>query len=151
MWCYGDLGIAAILSQIADQTVDDKLGMFASDIVDRCISLPPDMYQIHDAALCHGATGVAHIYNRLYQTKGDSRYRDASMFWFEYALNMFRPGTGVGGYSKYTRHYDSDTETWEASPAFLEGSIGVALALLGAVTMMEPQWDRILLLSSRTK
>lgn len=148
-WCYGDLGIAAILLQIAELTVDDKLGMFARDVLDHCINLPPDMYEIEDACLCHGAAGAAHIYNRLYQAKGDSRYRDASIFWFECVLDMFRPGTGIGGYSKYARHYDSSTATWEASPDFLDGSIGVALALLGAVTTVEPQWDRLLLLSSR--
>jgi hypothetical protein len=148
-WCYGDLGIAAILLQIADQTLDDRLGIFARDVLDRCINLPPNMYQIHDAGLCHGATGVAHIYNRLYQTTGDYRYRDASVFWFECALSMFTPGTGVGGYSRYVTPDNSSTVTWESSPAFLDGSIGVALALLGSVTAVEPQWDRALLLSSR--
>ena len=151
VWCYGDLGIAAILSQIADLTLDNNLDIFAREMLSCCTNLPSDMYQVNDAGLCHGAAGVAHVYNRLYQAKGDSRYRDASVFWFERALNMFRPKTGIGGYSKYTRHYDSDTVKWEASPAFLDGSIGIALALLGAVTVVEPEWDRLLLLSSRMK
>jgi hypothetical protein len=40
---------------------------------------------------------------------------------------------------------------WEPSPAFLDGAIGVALALLSAVAPIEPAWDRMLLLSSRNE
>jgi hypothetical protein len=36
---------------------------------------------------------------------------------------------------------------WEPSRAFLDGAIGVALALLAALTPIEPQWDRLLQLS----
>jgi hypothetical protein len=72
-------------------------------------------------------------------------------FWFERALDMFRPGTGIGGFSRYARRFGSSASTWEASPDLLDGSIGVALALLGAVSSIEPQWDRLLLLSSRAQ
>ena len=148
-WCYGDLGVGAILSQIAELRADANLSLIANDILDNCMTFSPETYEIDDACLCHGAAGAAHIYNRLYQTTYNSRYRDASMFWFERALDMFRPGTGVGGFSKYARRYGSSTSTWEASPDLLDGSIGVALALLGAVSSLEPEWDRLLLLSSR--
>ena len=43
---------------------------------------------------------------------------------------------------------DPDGPTiWEPSPDFLDGAIGVALALLAALAPVEPLWDRLLLLS----
>jgi hypothetical protein len=38
---------------------------------------------------------------------------------------------------------------WEPNPAFLDGASGIALALLSAVTPVEPGWDRMLLLSGK--
>jgi hypothetical protein len=36
------------------------------------------------------------------------------------------------------------------NPSFLEGSVGIALALLAAVSPKDPEWDRLLLLSGRS-
>jgi hypothetical protein len=38
---------------------------------------------------------------------------------------------------------------WQETPEFLDGAVGVALAFLAAVTPVEPNWDRMLLLSGR--
>ena len=148
VWCYGDLGVATILLQIAQFTADHSLAAFAQDVVKCCIDLSPDRYQVHDAGLCHGAAGVAHIYNRLYQTYAERRYRDAALFWVERALSMFKAGAGVGGYSKFVGGMESGGTQWEGSAALLDGSIGIGLALLACVSSVEPMWDRMLLLSS---
>lgn len=146
-WCYGDLGIAAVLFQVGDGMGNRTLKKFASDMFENCLKLPFELYRIEDAGLCHGATGVAHIYNRMYQLGSDRRFRDAALNWYDRALAFFSPGYGVGGYCKRVRREGEGA--WEPWPAFLDGSIGIALALLGAVTSVEPQWDRALLLSSR--
>jgi len=65
-------------------------------------------------------------------------------------LNMRKIGQGVGGFLKLTRPTPQDPIVWEPSPAFLDGAVGVALALLAALTPIEPQWDRLLLISGRT-
>jgi hypothetical protein len=92
---------------------------------------------------------VAHIYNRIYQRLGDQRFRDAALNWYRRLLRMFRSGTGIGGYSKYATTGPGGTAKWEAWPGLLDGSIGIALALLAATTQVEPRWDRLFLLSSR--
>lgn len=146
-WCYGDLGVAALLFQVGEGIGNLVARTFALEMLEDCVKMPVDLYRIDDAGLCHGATGVAHIYNRMYQSEGDCRFQTAALDWYERALSMFRPGTGVGGYCKWAAW--EGKSGWEPWPAFLDGSIGVALALLGAVTSVEPQWDRKLLLSSR--
>lgn len=149
VWCYGDLGVAAILLQVADVTNDDALNKFVLEVLETCLKLPNESYSVQDAGLCHGAIGIAHIYNRIYQRLGDERFRGAALNWYQRALKMFKPGTGVGGYTKYATSGPGGAVVWEAWPGLLDGSIGIALALLAAVTSVEPCWDRLFLLSSR--
>jgi hypothetical protein len=149
VWCYGDLGVAAVLFQVGEGGANPTVNAFACDVLDKCLTLPAESYEVSDAGLCHGAAGIAHIYNRMYQAQGDLRFRDAALSWYDRVLAMYKPGTGVGGYSKYVRSEENGAVVWEPWPAFLDGSIGIGLALLGAVTSVEPQWDRALLLSGR--
>jgi hypothetical protein len=149
-WCYGDVGILSVLLQVARRAGRDDWQKFANDLLDHCLAWPPDQAGVGDAPLCHGAAGVAHIFNRIYQSENDPRCRDAAIFWLERALAMRQPGTGVGGFSSLTRPDPSGPIVWEANPAFLDGAIGVALTLLAATTPVEPAWDRMLLLSTRT-
>jgi hypothetical protein len=146
-WCYGDLGIMAVLIRAAQRTSRRDWVQFAHDLLDHCLAWPLERSGVEDAGLCHGACGIAHIFNRLYHSEGDSRCRDASLKWFERAIGMWRPGTGVGGFVTPIRLNPKRDFAEEANPDLLDGSIGVALALLAALTPVEPQWDRLLLLS----
>jgi len=149
-WCYGDMGILAVLLQVARITGRDDWREFAQGLLEHCLAWPPDLARINDAPLCHGTAGTAHIFNRIYQSEGDPRCRDAAIAWFERTLAMRRPEGGVGGFATYGVPDKSGPPVWEPSPAFLDGAIGVALALLGAVSDVEPSWDRLLLLSRRS-
>ncbi len=149
-WCYGDMGILAVLLQVSRRAGRDDWNKFANDLLDHCLDWPPEESGVGDAPLCHGAAGVAHIFNRIYQSERDIRCRDAALAWFGRALAMRQPGSGVGGFSSLTRPEPSEPIVWDASPAFLDGAIGVALAFLAAMNPVEPCWDRKLLLSART-
>jgi hypothetical protein len=146
-WCYGDLGILSVSLQVAHRTGRQDWMDFAEQLLNHCLAYPPAEAGIADAPLCHGATGVAHMFNRIYQTEGDRRCFDAALLWYERALDFRQPGEGIGGFSSLTRPDPSGRLVWESSPAFLDGAVGVALAFLAAVTGVEPKWDRMLLLS----
>lgn len=148
-WCYGDPGLVSVLLQIARRTGRQDWDEFAHDLLDHCLAWPVEQSGLGDAPLCHGTAGVAHLFNRIYQLEADPRCLNASLSWFERALAMRQPGSGVGGFLQLTRP-DRDRVVWEPSPAFLDGAIGIALALLAALTPTEPQWDRLLLLSGRS-
>lgn len=148
-WCYGDLGILAVLWQVAYRANRSDWRQFAYVLLNHCLDWPPDRTGIADAPLCHGAAGVAHIFNRIYQTEGDPRCLGAALLWYERTLAFRQPGKGVGGFLSLTRPDPNSSPIWESSPAFLDGSIGIALALLAALTPVEPGWDRALLLSGR--
>ena len=102
--------------------------------------------QVTDAGLCHGAAGLGHLFNRLYQATDDETLAEAARFWFRYTLELRRPGEGVAGFPSWRSNRDGGM-SWQADAGFLTGASGVALALLGAVTTLEPSWDRVLLSS----
>ena len=148
-WCYGDLGILSVLFQVARRRQREDVRQFARDLLDHSLDRPPEDYGVVDAPLCHGAAGVAHIFNRIYQSEDDPRCRAAALGWFDRALAMRQAVGGAGGFLASTRPDPGGPTVWEASPAFLDGAIGVALALLAATTAIEPNWDRLLLVSGR--
>jgi hypothetical protein len=149
-WCYGDLGIASVLLQVGRRMRRANWSRFAHDLLDYCMgSQSMDRSGIIDPALCHGALGNAHMFNRIYQSEGDPRYRDAALTWLERGLAMRKPEAAAGGFLAFRTPPDSP-HSWEPSPSLLDGAIGVALALIAALTPVEPRWDRLLLLSGRS-
>jgi hypothetical protein len=146
-WCYGDLGICATLLQAARRLHREEWRAQALDILGHCLERDFARSAVQDAGLCHGAAGVAHIYNRIYQSERDVRCLNAAQYWYARVLDMRQEGTGIGGFSAMNRDPDSGAMTPTPSAAFLEGSLGIALALLAACSTVEPCWDRILMLS----
>jgi lantibiotic modifying enzyme len=91
--------------------------------------------------LCDGLGGRAHLYNRLFQATGDQLFADAARHCFAQALDLRNPGEGTGGFL----YNEIDFK------GFLSGTAGLGLALLAAVSPVEPAWDRILLASFATR
>ena len=116
-WCYGDPGIAAAL--LAAGCRDE-----AVEVAHAAAGRPRAQTGIVDAGLCHGAAGLMHVFNRLSQATGEVSLAGAARQWFDEALVLPI-----------------------AEPGFLEGQAGLGLALLAAVSDVEPAWDRVLLLS----
>ena len=81
----------------------------------------------------------------MYHDSGDARLAETARSWFARALEMRRPGEGLGGFAAWMPA--EDTPGWVAERGILTGAAGVGLALLAAITPIEPAWDRMLLLS----
>jgi len=147
-WCFGDPGIAAALlaaGRAAGEPEWEREGLAAARAVavrqaERC--------GVNDACLCHGAAGLGHVLNRLYQATGDPDLREGARAWLRRALDFRQPGRGIGGFLALIP-LDGDFENldWQEDPSFLNGSTGMALTLLAAISEEEPAWDRALLLS----
>ncbi|HEX2223513.1 MAG TPA: lanthionine synthetase C family protein [Thermoanaerobaculia bacterium] len=148
-WCYGDTGIAATLYAAGRVVGEAAWQREALDIAVAAATRPSKAARIHDDCLCHGAAGLGHLFNRLYQASGDPRLGDIARYWFGHSLDHRRPGEGMGGY--LYQAYQKEDQTFRAIPAggFLEGSAGIGLALLGALSPVEPEWDRLLVASLR--
>jgi lantibiotic modifying enzyme len=117
-WCYGDLPVACVLVRAGDAARGVALA--------RAMARGPlaDVTDF-DAAFCHGAAGRAHLFNRLAQSTGDSELLDAARRYVRETLDRL----------------DAASVT---KPGLQSGSTGIALALLAAVSAVEPGWDRSL-------
>jgi lantibiotic biosynthesis protein len=144
-WCYGDLGIAAVLQIVAVHTPNPLWISEANSLIARCLSRSL-RYRTKDASLCHGALGIAHIYNRMFQLTRMEVYGQAVIDWTRKGLALRKLGLGPGGYYSWIPesfpHEQSDA-------SFLTGAVGAALALLSIISSIEPHWDRLLLLSEK--
>src|SRR5262249_26009997 len=126
-WCYGDPGIAAALLVAATSGHRADWQQIAIDLAERTAARPASTTGVSDAGLCHGAAGLGHIFNRCHHATGSEQFATAARCWFRRAIDM--------------------VETGEQVPGFLEGSTGVALALLSASTHTVPAWDAVLAIS----
>jgi lantibiotic modifying enzyme len=143
-WCYGDPGIAIALLGTARAMARTDWAAEARRLAERAAGVPLDRSGVLDAGLCHGAAGLAHAFRRIGHVTGDAVYDDAARRWWSDALAMRRPdaaGAGLLAYDVQQREHVRDH-------ALLTGSAGIGLALLAAVSALEPAWDRLLLCST---
>ena len=146
-WCYGDLGASAALLCAARCVGNEMWEQEAVALARLAARRPLETAGARDAGLCHGATGIMHIFNRFYQTTGDEVCKSAALFWAEQTLAMRRSGVGVAGYAAYRLDDKLTKVSWKPEIGLLEGAAGIALALLATFTNIEPAWDRMLALS----
>jgi class I lanthipeptide synthase len=145
-WCYGDLGLAAALLYAARCVGESGWEHEALVIAHSAAARSPQESRVIDAGLCHGAAGAGHIFNRLYQASGDETYADAARFWYTHTLALHQPGRGIAGFLSLEPAGEGQMD-WRAEPGLLTGAAGIGLALLAAITPIEPAWDRMLLVA----
>jgi lantibiotic biosynthesis protein len=141
-WCYGDLGVAVALLGAAIATGRDDWRASALELAHGMAARPFESSQVTDAGLCHGAAGVAHVFNRMAQATGDAELARAADTWFDRTIAMRRSEPIAG----YPRAVPVDgVITWEPAEDLLTGATGIALALHAAISPIEPAWDQLLL------
>jgi lantibiotic modifying enzyme len=140
-WCYGDPGIAAILLLAARERGREDWEREAVEAALRTARRPIETSSIRDVGLCHGSAGLAHLFNRLYHATGEEELAETARFWFHRTLEMRQPGEGIAGFTAV----EPAGRGRVARRGLLTGTAGTALALLGAVSSIEPAWDRLLL------
>ncbi len=144
-WCYGGLGVSVVLLSAGLELGDPQLVANACRIA-RCAAEHRIDAGVRDACLCHGAAGNGHLYNRLFHVTGDALFRETAEYWFDDTLRR-RSASGIGGFRRWISEAGNamDVGEWRSDPSFLSGASGTALALLSAITDLEPNWDRLLL------
>jgi hypothetical protein len=149
-WCYGDPGVAAALFVAARGAGEPAWEAEAVSIARAAAARAPETAFVKDAGICHGAAGLGHIYNRLFQATGEHSLGEAAEFWLEHALALRRLGEEVAGFPAWRPAFGGAPARWEAEAGLLVGAAGVAIALAAATSSVEPAWDRVFLLSGPT-
>jgi len=145
-WCYGDPGIAAALLTAARGAGVPEWEQTAVALACRAADRPASETGVVNACFCHGAAGLAHLYNRMYQATGEPTLGRAAAYWLERTLDFYhqardsRDGWIQG-------RWGQQPWTWTGID-LVDGAAGVALVLLAATTSVEPIWDRMFLVSA---
>jgi lantibiotic modifying enzyme len=142
-WCRGDPSTSMALFLAARGQAHQDWEQMAREVAHVAARRTVKTSGVVDGGLCHGAAGLGHIFNRLYQATEDTELGNAAQFWFAQVLAMRKKGHGIAGYSAVRQK-----NVRRNNPGFLMGAAGIALALLAALTPVPPDWDRLLLLSS---
>jgi lantibiotic modifying enzyme len=144
-WCYGDLGIGMVLLESSIILNDKRLEAFSMKLLDHSARrLDPASNKVTDASLCHGSSGIAHIFNRLYQKTGTGSFLSPAMHWLRVTLEttgdpMNQPGLVCG---------KCEPDSGNRMPyGLLEGKAGIGLSLLAAISTITPGWDNVLMIN----
>ncbi len=148
-WCYGDPGIAAALLLAARGVGAADWEREAVALACRAAERPESEAGVVNAGFCHGAAGLAHLYNRMYQATGEPTLGRAALYWLERTLGFYRLARDAGGSWVQGNWDPGRRERWTwTGIELVEGAAGVALVLLAAATSVEPTWDRMFLVSA---
>lgn len=128
-WCYGDEGLAAVLYAAALALGDADWQARWLGVLRRCAGRVPSTGR--GLTLCHGSAGIAHLWHRVYQSTAEPAFAGAALGWLDATLDGLGRGEEV------------------PERGLLDGTAGVALALVGFVGEVEPAWDRLFALSLR--
>jgi len=139
-WCYGDLGIAmALLTAGHGLGRDDWSGealAFARKAAERTF----EASGVRDPALCHGAAGNAHLFNRLFHATGEESFLRAARTWLQRVLAyQIHRGSGFAAWIP-----PGGVDAGAPREGLLAGGAGIGLALQAALSDQEPAWDRLL-------
>ncbi|WP_311567903.1 lanthionine synthetase LanC family protein [Photobacterium arenosum] len=140
-WCYGDLSAAWVLSNAASALKDEAMLSRAKEIALASTHRTLQGSGVDDGGLCHGSSGLFHIYRKLYKKFGLSEFYDAADYWLDYTLSLYRE-KGLSGLNQYVSEQGVSIE----NAGLLEGYSGIGLCLLTAVGV-DDSWDDCLLLS----
>jgi lantibiotic biosynthesis protein len=142
-WCYGDLGVSTALLAAAHAREHRGWRADAVQLARRCAATTFDAACVRDTSLCHGASGVAHLFHRLHFATGEQSFADAALRWLDRTLALRDPAHAIAGFPR--RRHDGERITWVPDTTLLNGASGVALALHAMISEVEPNWDRLLL------
>lgn len=142
-WCYGDLCVAIAFWHAA-KALDHK------DLFDKAIEIfihaskRRDLKQNHviDACFCHGTSGIAYIFKKIFAHTGIKEFQEAADYWINKTLTMCCSEHYPAGYG-----YWCGENGYVNEYGILDGIAGIGLSLLSFVSHNMFDWDDCLLLS----
>ncbi|RXQ97396.1 hypothetical protein EO244_00470 [Ancylomarina salipaludis] len=145
-WCYGDLGTFYIINEISRQMgLEEYYRESENYLLQTTHRRTFESTHYYDAGFCHGTSGIAHLYNRLFLKTKNMQFHEASVFWFKKTLEYVTRDSGDGNY-KYLLGNFEDRKLQENNQ-LLEGDAGVALSYLAFLYPDLCVWDECMMLN----
>lgn len=144
-WCYGDLGIGFSLLHASKASANNELREKALDILLHSTQRRNINEELIDyAGFCHGTSGIAHMYNSIYQETKNTIFKESALFWFRETLKQSKHEDVLTGY-KYWNEAGARS-SWFNDYGILEGIAGIGLVFISAISDIVPAWDESFLL-----
>ncbi len=133
-WCYGDFGPVLLLYKAAS-IIDnagwiDKADLFGTFTIMRNDAVSTASTE---SMFCHGASGIAQVYNTLYNLSGITRYKETQKYWLNQVIELL-----PSELEKAVYH--------EKECDLLEGLVGINLSLLSYISPKPLSWRNTLLI-----
>ena len=146
-WCYNELGAMTAIIVAGKICGHSEWTDRAVEVLKTTVGTSIDLSGARDASLCHGTSGIAHIYQWLGDELDAGEFHEESRRWFEITLKMREEGRYSGGYFYMSMDPETKERIRTTNHTFLEGGPGIGLALLSAAWNVHPGWNRLLGLS----
>jgi hypothetical protein len=142
-WCYGDPGIALALWNAGTAAGKETWRDIAIDVLCDVAERSVADCGVIDGCLCHGAAGLGHLLNRMYQRTGHPKMALGARRWLGVARGMAARIDEPEGFLFWRRPLNGQRSAWGPDRSLLNGAGGVALALAAAISEEAPDWDRM--------
>jgi lantibiotic biosynthesis protein len=140
-WCYGSPSIARALWLASSALGDDHYRNLALAAMRAAYLRPIAQRKLYSPTFCHGLAGLLQITLRFSNDSGDPLFAAEACQLVDQIVSKFTPTTSLG-----FENLEAEGKRVD-HPGVLDGAPSVVLALLAAVTSVEPYWDRLFLLS----
>lgn len=142
-WCYGDLGIALCFLKASRVLNDQDLEKEAMSILNFSSKRKKQSEtKVNDSAICHGAFGVAQIFNYVSKEYNTKEFDESIDFWVKTGMNFLTHDDYAG-----FRFWYGNEKGWTKEISLLEGITGVGLCLIDYLSKDKNNWDSCLLIS----
>lgn len=151
-WCYGDLSIAISLIHAYKATkITNYLNhgfeiakLAATRKLHNSFIFNDAKHNLANTGFCHGLTGVSHIFFRLFQSTGETIFKNAYQYWINQLYNFRDPqNLEMAGFTSY--ELDPEPTVFQNDITLLDGLAGIGLTLLTQEHNITEHWDSVFL------
>jgi len=139
-WCYGDLGIAySIWFAGIVASKKEWINKGYNILLDSTKRKDLTSNLVIDASICHGTSGIAMFFRRMYLLTSNPLFLDSSNYWFQQSFNMASFSDGLAGYMTYKIE-------WVCDYSLLMGISGIGMLFISYLLHDQQPWDELFLL-----
>ena len=141
-WCYGDLPAGLVLLESAILTNNEVWHSESIDILRKTLKrVDIKQESVYDAGFCHGSSGLAYLYYKIFKRTNIEEFLLQSDYWLEVTLNKDEFKDGYAGYKAFHQN-----EGWSNEIGVLEGIAGIGLVMLARLSGGDSSWDSLFLI-----
>ena len=98
--------------------------------------------RVIDVGLCHGAYGIASLFNYIYKETNEPIFKKTADFWILEGMKMSIHSLEYAGHMKWR----GDLEKWQSEASILEGLARIGLAIISHLNSKQMSWNQCLMM-----